>query len=471
MTPTDVTSSVILKGLSAVAQRDASQSQTLGQNANAASGASTSNDQTQTADIAQNATASNSKDITVQAPKSTGGQLENFTVSVLVEDLLASAVGNIDQGQGGATLAANADGDTAEISREALEAEKTAVSDKASTTGSSGGNLQAPKPNTNPPLKDSRTSGVVPPASTEPVPVNASTDPLRNAETGSRKTPTAQPPVEPVDTKPGPAPVTDTRSSGIITKEETAVDSGKVTEKESKPEAVKDSRQVLGVPVSEDAEETGESEDSVEAGEAVETGGTEAEAATDTDESAETEDSSEGKTENSGKAEGDDSLPGEGAKTPADKTPASPPEEAVDPAKAGEVKPPKLDPDKQAPSPKDPKENSTVKAPKAPVAAIPQEGPPVKVDAPVKAPKEDPTKVSADEGTKEFNRSEEFAFDFGTPAGIFKEAFGDTFKKLQLTSPNGGIDRLEVRGTDLHNQVIGTKGGTSRVPVFMDLIA
>ena len=537
MMPTDVTSSVALENVGAIAQRDASQSQSIGQNADATSGASTSNEETQTADITQVATASNSKDITIQPASDPGGRIENFTVSVLVEDLFAGAVGNIDQGQGGAAQAANADGDTVEISREALleaeEQEEAPAADEADAVEDSEAGEETETSTNGTPLTDSRASGVVPLPDTSQA-TDDVLDPSREAVTGSRTVPESpvpeQPeesvdeetesaetrppgtpvetrtpgtsPAEPAETEPGPEAVTDSRSSGIITPEEgepSTEESGETAAEEESSEAVTDSRQFLGVPAS-DSEETGES-DEVDEGENAdeietdEEGVTEEDAATDPEETATDEATNEEEATGSGDADGEelppvegeelpadgdgvptsdgDELPADGETTPDASAPGDEdgvqlPADVVDPAQAIEDLPPTVNPDELLTSSVVPQDNPTGEV-DTPVDTIPPEAPAVEADAPIDTPDGDPTKEGADDGTQEFNRAEDFAFDFGTPAGIFKAAFEDRFINQRLTAPDGGRNRLEVAGTDLHDQVIGTKG-LQQVPITTDVV-
>ncbi|MDP6354063.1 MAG: hypothetical protein QF473_03105, partial [Planctomycetota bacterium] len=511
------------------------------QNADATSGASTSNEETQTADITQVATASNSKDITIQPASDPGGRIENFTVSVLVEDLFAGAVGNVDQGQGGAAQAANADGDTVEISREALleaeDREEAPATDEADAVDDSEGGEETETSTNGTPLTDSRASGVVQLPETSQV-TDDVLDPSREAVTGSRTVPesavpeqleesadeetepaeTRAPgtPVEtrtpgtpstgPTETEPGPEAVTDSRSSGIITPEEgspSTEESEETAAEEESPEAVTDSRQFLGVPASDDSEETRDSDEAVE-GENAEADGietdeegvTEEDAATDTEETATDETTSGEEASDSEDADGEelppvddeelpadgdevptsdgDELPADGETTPDasapdnDGTPVQMPPDVVDPAQAIEDLPPTVNPDELLPSSVVPQDNPTGEV-DTPLDTIPPEAPAVEADAPIDTPDGDPTKEGAEDGTAEFNRAEDFAFDFGTPAGIFKAAFEDRFINQRLTAPDGGRNRLEVAGTDLHDQVIGTKG-LQQVPISTDVI-
>jgi len=297
--------------------------------------------------------------------------------------------------------------------------------------------------------------------------------------TGSRdvsETETPKAPEETGETGPTPEAVTDTRSSGIIQAEAPETEVAESAEEDEVPEAVTDSRHLLGVPASEDSEETeetdeageGEETEEVEATE-IEEGVTGEDEVTDTGETEETEGSSDAESDEPGEAASGNSerTEDETSSENEEETPAVP--ELSDTGQAIEDQPPIVNPDELLSPSVVPQENPTGEGSNAPVEVITSEAPAVEAEAPLDTPEGDPTKESADEGTKEFNRAEEFAFDFGTPAGIFKAAFADRFINQQLTSPNGGRNRLEVIGTDLHDQVIGTKG-LQQVPIATDIM-
>jgi hypothetical protein len=126
MSPNNVIVQIVLSDIAAIANREALQSQTIGQQARAFGGATAQNELSQSQSIGQAAAASNIKDIQIAVPLTGGKPLEQFKIVLDVSNLFAGAGGVIRQDQGGlagaGTGQTSANGDSVEISAAGVQA-------------------------------------------------------------------------------------------------------------------------------------------------------------------------------------------------------------------------------------------------------------------------------------------------------------------------------------------------------------